>query len=889
MRRNPDPLGTDEIRAARPARDALEMDAVRARAEHALFGGAPPARIGRYVLSGASTAGGMGVVYAAHDPDLDRKVALKVVHPRHRIDERARERLLVEARALAKLDHPNVVRIHDVLTYGDQIVIVMEWVDGRTLAATENGPRRWRDVLAVYLQAGRGLAAAHGVGVVHRDFKPSNAILGDDGRVRVLDFGLARRAAEAEVSSVPASGSPTELTGTGDVLGTLAYCAPEQLAAEAATPASDQFSFGVSLHRALEGVPPFRGDNAAELAASMREGTINTAAAARRVPAWLRRAVARMLAVDPLGRFPTMDAALAELSRPRGWVRWRAPVLATSLVGFTAAFATIGLRDTEPEVSCDGGASEVARVWNPDQRHRIARALDAARAPYVHEIRERVLHGLDAYGERWSEAHREACVAHRRGEQSAALLDRRMLCLHQRLTDLRAAVATLEALDGTSMPHAVDVVARMTSVAECADVARLDAETPPPADIAQRVAVAAIQEGLSKAQALDRAGRSAEALTIADDAIERARRSGYPPIAANAALSRGRILISLHDRDAAAEALAEARTIALEHRMFAGAVEAAAREMFAAGTSPNAAVRAALDRQAVVFVPLSKTLDGDHYARPLLLNNVGTLRMAEGDRAEARRFFEEARASLAGVPEVDLELTCIDRNLAMVTSQGSEREALAAGVWERLRTGLGEAHVATLDALDAYARYVRDPDRAERLLGHVCTTYDRLHPELVEDRVYCASYLAFLAGRRGDLETELRLYDEIVRISSGSHDATAVALRRVASGYGLLRRGDPAGAIKVFSEAAAVDAASSSWWERVRAAHAEVGIGAAELALGRPRDAARHLNVAVAIYRDAAELNEENETRFRLDDATQLFAEAVAGRGSPERRGENHH
>lgn len=309
----------DQLRGARPPADRLGMETVRARAEKALFGATVPAKLGRFVLLDRRFDGGMGVVHAAYDPGLHRKVALKVLHPRRQWDPRAHARLIAEARALARLDHPNVVTVHDVITQDDQVVIVMEWLEGSTLASWEREqPRTWRDVVAVYAQAGQGLAAAHGVGVVHRDFKPSNVIIGGDGRVRVLDFGLARPAGPserttdgefAEPHDAAAGSDPalSRLTATGDVVGTLAYASPEQLAGDAVTPGSDQFSFGVSLHRALEGVAPFCGGDAGALAASIRSGCIATAGAARAVPSWLRAIIGRPSPPSP----------------PRGFRRWQ--------------------------------------------------------------------------------------------------------------------------------------------------------------------------------------------------------------------------------------------------------------------------------------------------------------------------------------------------------------------------------------------------------------------------------------------------------------------------------------------------------------------------------------------------------------------------------------
>jgi hypothetical protein len=371
-----------------------------------------------------------------------------------------------------------------VISHGGQIVIVMEWVEGTTLAAWERERRSWRDIVAVYLQAGHGLAAAHGVGVVHRDFKPANVIVGSDGRVRVLDFGLARPATADSEPTMPRLADPLAegsgghswaagVTATGDMVGTLAYAAPEQLAGEPATPASDQFSFGVALYRALEGLPPFPGDNALELLHGIRAGHVATTSDGRAVPAWLRATVLRSLASDPAARFPSMPALLCELARPRGWRRWRIAALVTACVLVAAVAVLTRPGATDPLADCDGGASEIGAVWNPATRTTIDASLTALASPAARDARDRVLRGLDTYRDRWTAVHRDACVAHRRGAQSAALLDRRMLCLQRCLGDLRASVAILQHLDAPSAANATDVVARMPGVAGCADVERL--------------------------------------------------------------------------------------------------------------------------------------------------------------------------------------------------------------------------------------------------------------------------------------------------------------------------------------------------------------------------------------------------------------------------------
>jgi tetratricopeptide (TPR) repeat protein/predicted Ser/Thr protein kinase len=863
-------LPTDELRAMRPASDRLEMESARERAERALFGSAAPAKLGRYVLLGQTADGGMGVVHAAYDPELHRKVALKVMHPR-RTDARARERLITEARALAKLDHPNVVKVHDVITQSDQVVIVMEWIDGDTLAGWERAQARsWREIVTVYAQAAQGLAAVHGVGVIHRDFKPANAIIGSDGRVRVVDFGLARAADSADAPEAPRTanaataaadeGWMASLTATGDMVGTLAYAAPEQLIGQAVTPASDQFAFGVSLHRALEGVSPFAGSDPPSLAHSIRAGQIARAADGRVVPAWLRASVARALSAEPAERFPSMAALLAELVRPRGWRRWRLPLFVASCAA--AAVLALGLRPGgDPEVNCDGGRTDIQAVWGPAARVRVQGALGLIATPYAAATAGQVLHGLDGYRDRWTALHRDACMAHQRGAQSAALLDRRMLCLQQHLGDLRAAVSVLERLDAATVTNARDVIARMPDVGQCADLERLSAEVPPPSDAGQRAKVDAARDRVSQVAALDRAGHSAEALSAAVSAVAQAEQSAYPPVLAEALMTQGRILLARWDNHGAAAALRRARSIALAQHQFAMAVEAAARIVYAEGTEHADANVA--ERDAAVFLPLSESLSGDHFARPLLLNNLGTVYMAAENRAQAARYFQQAHDSLAGVTSPDLELTVIDRNLAMLTPDARQREALARGAWQRLQRETGDAHLATIEALLAYARYITEPARALPLLGRACEGLEEHHPELVDERVYCESYHAFLLGEAGDLAGQRRTFEVVIRIGAGSTDDEVISRIRIARGHLKLLTGDLSGAVADFESASGEGATSAHWWTQERAADAMLGLGEARLRLGEDA-AARSLTAAAEIYRKVTTVSEDAEARLKL-------------------------
>jgi eukaryotic-like serine/threonine-protein kinase len=456
-----------EPRAVRAAPGAIAMEDVRARAERALFGVAERARLGRFVLIGPLAGGGMGIVYSAYDPELDRRVALKLIYPdrrgpagaRAQLIAEARAQLIAEARARARLDHPNVVPIHDVLEIDDQVVLVMELVAGQTLAAWERArPRAWREIVATYAAAGRGLAAVHRLGLVHRDFKPGSSIIGDDGRVRVLDFGLA-------------------LAATGDVSGAIGFLAPEQLRGGTATAASDQFSFCVALHRALHGAPPFAGATSAELLSSIEAGQIEVGPGAARAPGWLRAVLARGLAADPAARFSSMEHLLAELGRARGLRRWRAPAAATTAFAATA-FAVVALARPASDslAACDGGAGEVGAIWGPVRRARAGARIEAAGTPLARAAGELVLGALDGYRDAWIHQHRDACVAHHRGTQPERVIEQRLLCLRRRLGDLAGAADAIEGLDRASIGDAVDVAVKLPPVADCGDLAPIERE-----------------------------------------------------------------------------------------------------------------------------------------------------------------------------------------------------------------------------------------------------------------------------------------------------------------------------------------------------------------------------------------------------------------------------
>jgi serine/threonine protein kinase len=294
-------------------------------------GAAATRMIGRYEVLGRIGQGGMGVVYAARDPDLDRKVALKLLrHVATSDDDRAgkerQTRLMREAQAMARLNHPNVIIVHDVGSDEEGVFIAMEFVEGETMSRWLQRSRPRAEVLALVLAAGRGLAAAHAAGLVHRDFKPDNVLVGSDGRVRVTDFGLARLALVESISvRSDATPSPLELTltGAGALIGTPAYMAPEQLDGAATDARSDVFSFCVVLFEALTGQRPFVGGNLQELRDAIARNRL-AVASSERLPRRLRRVIARGLRATPAERYGDMNALLAAIEtacrppRPRG-------------------------------------------------------------------------------------------------------------------------------------------------------------------------------------------------------------------------------------------------------------------------------------------------------------------------------------------------------------------------------------------------------------------------------------------------------------------------------------------------------------------------------------------------------------------------------------------
>jgi tetratricopeptide (TPR) repeat protein len=506
----------------------------------------PGDQLGRYTVLSPVGRGGMGEVYAAYDPVLDRRVALKFLKARASDDPgRAQDRLLREAKTMAKLSHPNVVAVHDTGTFDGRVYVAMEYIDGVTLTDwLADGSRSRPEILAVFIAAARGLGAAHDAGLVHRDFKPANVMIARNGAVRVTDFGLARSLSDRADEDGPPSRTDERgdlrLTQTGELLGTPLFMAPEQFATQPIDARADQFSFCVSLYHALYGAGPFGADTLDHLVENVLAGRVEPPPARSSVPAWLRRVVVRGLAVAPMSRWPSMHALIDALERNPERLRRRAglAVGAVALVGLSI----VALARSGPRPSlCLGGPERLAGVWEEAgsapklgaRRTAVERTFLASDVPGARDVWERVGPLLDRYRASWLTMYREACEATSvHHVQPPALLDLRMGCLEERRLALSALTNILATADQGVMTNAVNAVNALPMLDRCSDRAQLEATVELPRDEATAKRVEDIRRRDATVKALNDTGRHEEAERLAREQLAAARSLGYRPLIA---------------------------------------------------------------------------------------------------------------------------------------------------------------------------------------------------------------------------------------------------------------------------------------------------------------------------------------------------------------------
>jgi tetratricopeptide (TPR) repeat protein len=610
-------------------------------------------QLGRYLVLDRIGSGGMALVHAAYDPDLDRKVALKLLRslPGGSSAARARTRLLREAQALAKLSHPHVVAIYDVGTVGEQVWIAMEFVDGPTLAAwATQRDRSWAEVLTVMLAAARGLASAHAQGILHRDLKPDNIMIGSDGRARVTDFGLARIGGDRDE---PSSDDPEasersarmrmDVTQAGAVLGTPAYMSPEQLLGKSVDAKSDQFSWCVTLWELLYGERPFAGDTLIERTSAIVHGQLRAPPTDRRVPAWLRRVCERGLALAPERRFDSMAALIAALEHGRAQARRRPWLLGlgTVLLAGAGVFAQRRWADARQVEACEAGGAEIESLWNDEVRTRLHDELVDTGLSFAAATAAQVDLRLEAQAQAWREHATAACL----DAELTHVVDgdthaRVQWCLQERRLELASVLDQLREIDAQMVQHAVPLVLALGEISLCRDAAVLSSQPAPLSDD-ERGAVASLRSELAQVRAMLWAGRFEAAVAPALDVAARAQALGSSRLIADADFAQAEALYAAGRYPEAETAAVDAYRVAASAQTWS--VAALAAELLIRVVGQHA-VRPAEARAWALHAEIAAGLAGDplHQHEVTRASSLGVVEFTAGDRVRARELFERA-------------------------------------------------------------------------------------------------------------------------------------------------------------------------------------------------------------------------------------------------------
>jgi tetratricopeptide (TPR) repeat protein len=805
--------------------------------------------VGRYCVLDCLGGGAMGVVYSAYDPELDRKVALKLLRADVAQGETStlQARLLREAQAMARLQHPNVIAVHDVGTFEDRVFIAMELVEGTTLHGwLRESARSQRDVIDVFVQAGRGLGAAHAVGLVHRDFKPDNVLIGRDGRVRVGDFGLARAAGD---TSAPLPASPSgarflggELTLTGSLLGTPAYMSPEQFLRQPTDARSDQFSFCIALYEALYGERPFRDDSLGELATNVTQGRLKDPPKDRRVPARLSKLVLRGLTTAPADRWPSMDALIEALAHDPAQARRRWLAVGGALVGVTTLL--VGWRGLEHRSRvCQGAREQLVGIWDAAGRQTTHDRFAATGMPYAENAFRTVARVLDRYTEDWAAMHTQACEATRvHGAQSEELLDLRMQCLSDRRQELRAVAGLFTRADGQVVERAAQVMSGLGRIEDCANTVALKTPVRPPADPATRARLDAVRRQLADARALEGAGKYSAGLPLAQAAAAEAHAIEYRPLEAEALFRRGRLEHKTARDEAAEETLVEAAAAALAGHDDVQAARSWTELVMLIGSAPSRSAEAhrwELIADASVARAGGDELRGDlAFARSNVFYTQGKYDLALGADQRSLAFYERALgpddprvprvltglgADLGSMGRSDEALTYYDRALTLFEQQlGPDHPDVALPL---LNSALMLSDRGRFD--ESLIRLRRALDIRERALG-------RDHPRVAAALCSLAEVLERL-GRYDEATAAARRALTIFEAGSGpDSDDVAWALNRI----GEIRLEEGA-----FADALAQYRRSLPMWEKAfgpdgtKVAYALTGMGRALIGLRDARGA----------------------------------------------------
>jgi tetratricopeptide (TPR) repeat protein len=753
-------------------------------------------QVGRYLVLERLGAGGMGVVYLAYDPELDRRVALKLLRESvPGLDaEEGRAHLLHEAQAMARVAHPHVVAVYDVGTFGGQVFLAMEYVEAWTLRQWLRAtPRAWRQVRDAFVEAGRGLAAAHAAGLVHGDFKPENVLVGRDGRVRVTDFGLAR-------SSAPSSAHAPRGVG-----GTPAYMAPEQVSGAGRVDArSDQFSFCAALHEGLYGERPFAGSTVEALAAEVRAGRVRAVPRGSDVPPWLHRVVRQGLRVEPGERHASMEALLAALLadpavRRRRQVAWGAGLAALVV----AVGGTHGLHAQRTRVCAGEAEAALVGIWDGARKQQVEAAFLGTGRPFATDAWARVRRALDAHTSAWTTTHGATCQATRvRGEQSEAVMAKRMRCLDRRLAEVAALTQVLAQADADVVGRAMRAVEALPSPGDCADLAVLSAPEEP-GDAATREREDTLRAALARARALGASGRYAEGIEALQPFVGTAHPETHSASGAN-----DRPATSVHASPAPAEQHPVTSDAASGANALPAPPELRTQPAGSAGGADALLALAELREQtgdykgaeAAVFDALNAAEAGHHDA---VAARAWTLAVRlSGERLEqyalTHRWHERAQTAIARLGGDDVLLAKLHTHLGRIlAAQGRHADADARyrQAVDLLERTVGPESLAVSDALLAWgaSRVLREHDEeAHTLVKRALALREKAlgpeHPEVAQALLSLAE-VRWYQAELGDAEhLAADAVAKLERTLGPDHPEVGFALNTLAASWLALRR-----------------------------------------------------------------------------------------------------
>jgi serine/threonine-protein kinase len=846
---------------------------------------------GRYTVLDKLGQGGMGVVIAAYDSRLDRRVAIKLLHRSLKVEgeEGEEARLVREAQAMARLSHPNVVAVYDAGTLEDgSLFIAMEYVQGQTLRRwKKREPRTWRQVLEAYVAAGRGLAAAHAAGLIHRDFKADNVLVGQDGRVRVTDFGLARAQGAMDSSekgpapvrqapiSLPGSSDPTDLMVTarpsgswssvltlpGMFMGTPAYMAPELFQGRPADVRADLFAFCASLYEALFGQLPFRGSTPTELTRAQLEGKAVAPPQASDVPAWVTRTVLWGLNPDPDKRPASMEPLLAALTddpevRRRTLLRRGSVAVAMACLAGLALWGWV--RQEAPAAGCSRVPRQLEGVWDPQVRARVEQALLGTGLAYAPDTFSRVASVLDGYSGAWVRQRTEVCeLVQQQAVQPQGLAVRREYCLERRRSQLRALTELLaRGPDRELLPRAVQVAQSLPPLEYCADAKALTAAVPPPEDPALRARSEELQQQLDTLEALLDTGKYKEGLARADELLKQAEQVGHAPPHARALFLGALARDGAGDYKGAGEMARRAVSMAARGRELAVAARASGLLYFLAG------YREARHQDAALLelgMELAVELADDDLIRANASNSQGIILTELGRYEEARQKYERALALREKVlgPEHPLMTPPLNNLANILGDMGRYEEALR--MHERVLSirekALGPQHpdLASVlgnmgNALSTLGRYEEALKRHERALAIREQALGADHPLVANTLTNLGDTLRIL-GRYAEA---VKRHEQALALQEKKlgADHPRLAGTHFSLGADLEELGQYAQARRRYERALAIEEAALGK-EHVNLAESLSGLGRVAAASGQHEEARKQYERALALREKA--------------------------------------